>query len=194
MGLYEILNHRGCLNVLKELYDVECVYKTAHSIKLSEIKVKLPVQLNLALSSRYLHDEGLIELDETDDDTIIALTSKGKDFFEQFDKLKKVFKGEVKKKEVTRIEYNLTELEQKILILCYKLQTEMGTIVPLRNLTQEVYPHKNTSNRIGAISQYVSKLEELNLMEKVKTDQKTYAKVTPSGEKAIENQFMQSVL
>ncbi|RME78022.1 hypothetical protein D6774_02655 [Candidatus Woesearchaeota archaeon] len=194
MSLYEILNERGCLNLLKELFDVECIYKTSHGLKLSQIKDKLPSSLNITLAANVLHKEGLIELEELENDAYLALTGKGKRFFEQFDKLKHIFEGEEEQAEKTRIEYNITELEQKILILCYKLQQETGTIVPLRTLTQEVYPNKNTSNRIGAISQYVSRLAELNLMEKIKTKQKTYAKVTPSGERAIKEQFMESVL
>jgi len=194
MGLYHLLNERGCLNVLKELYDVEFVLKTSRTLKISELQKKIPEFIKIDQSSLILEKEGLIAREVTDEDTILSITNKGKNFFEQFDKLKKTYEGEEVRKSTLRIEYDLTALERRILTICYKLQQEFGTIVPLRNLTQEVYPHRNPSNRIGAISKYVSKLVDLNLMEKVKTEQKSYAKVTESGERVIKEQFMENTI
>lgn len=194
MSLYEILNERGCMNLLKELYDVQFILKTAHTLKLSEVALKLPKKLNLHKSLAFLSQAELVDVEKLEHDTIISMTNKGKAFFSQFDALKKVLENEITKVEGPRIEYGLTDLEKRILILCYKIQSEIGTLVPLRMLTQEVYPHKDPSNRIGAISRYVSKLQELQLMEKVKTEQKSFAKVTETGERVINQQFVESVL
>jgi predicted transcriptional regulator len=121
---------------------------------------------------------------------VLSITQKGKDFIDQFDRLIAVMQGKKEEKKAFQVEYNLTPLEQRMLVMCAKIKSESGGIVPLKMLTQEVYPYKDPSAKTGSVSKYAKKLEELNLLERVKRNNRTFFDVTESGERVIKEQFL----
>ena len=63
----------------------------------------------------------------------------------------------------------------------------------LKDLTQEVYP-VNADSRQSTVSRYVTKLENLNLMKKIKENNRVLVDVTDSGERVVKQQFIEALV
>jgi len=196
MALYNILTNRTSVNTLKTVYDNEILEKKGYSIKLSDINHKLNSEVpNSAIM--ILEQEGLINKDEVDNDTVLSITNKGKEFIEVFDQLVELF--EEKKKSDNKIEgkknfqvkYELTNQEKRILMLTYRISKEAGMqFIELKSLVTELYPYDDYKKKISGVSRYISKLEELKLMERKKQNRKSMIKVTENGFKTIKQQYL----
>lgn len=197
MSLFEILSKRAGINILKMLYDNEILEKKSYTLKLSEIKQKLNLSKKPSETLLLLQQAKLIELETTSDssDMVLSITKKGRNFMENFKALKASFEATGVEKPIAdyKIEYALTDLEKRILVLCYKLQKEKGGVVLLNYLTQEVYP-LNADSKVGTVSRYVAKLEKLNLMQKIKQNNKLHVEVTNSGERVVKQQLMEMMV
>lgn len=191
MQLHPLLKDRACINILKILYDNELSAKK-YTMLYSEMKPMLSVAES-PLSLVNLEKAELLSAEKSDDGSLVlSITQKGKDFIDQFDKLIAVMQGRKEEKKAFQVEYNLTPMEQRILVMCAKIKSESGGIVPLKMLTQEVYPYKDPSAKTGSVSKYAKKLEELNLLGRMKRNNRTFFDVTESGERVIKEQFLNS--
>ncbi|MBN1544821.1 hypothetical protein JW898_05170 [Candidatus Woesearchaeota archaeon] len=189
MHLYTLLRDRASINILKILYENEAAAKK-YTMLHSELAAKLPVR-ELPTTVPNLVDAALISAEKTGTgETVFSITNKGKQFVEQFDRLIEVMAGKREELKAYQVEYNLTPMEQRILVLCAKMKSESGAAVPLSTLTQEVYPYKDPGAKSGTVSKYAKKLEELNLLERVKKNNRTFFNITESGERVIKDQFM----
>ncbi|MBI5398765.1 hypothetical protein HZB03_04845 [Candidatus Woesearchaeota archaeon] len=192
--MYDILKERSAINILKVLYDHEFVQKAAHTISLAILCALLGVRANdmekpLALLVR----ANMITKEYSGDAnrTILSLRNKGKRFVEQFDILRDIFVDKKEDQKFFQINYELTTFEKKLLALCYKMQLENATPVPLRSLALEAYPHQEPSKTTGTVSRYITKLAGLNLVKKEQQSDGLFVEVTESGEKVVKNQLIE---
>ena len=190
MKLYLILKDRSSINILKILYDNE-VSSKKYTMLYSDMKPKLAVSEG-SLTLVNLENVGLLSAEKSDDGSLVlSITQKGKDFIDSFDKLILVMQDKKKEKKAYHVEYGLTPMEQRILVMCSKMKSETGKVVALRMLTQEVYPYKDPSSKTGSVSKYAKKLEELNLLERVKNRNRIFFDITESGERVIKKQLIE---
>ena len=190
MRLYTLLRDRASINILKILYDNEFGDAKKHTMLYSEMKGALAVDEGSSTMDN-LEKAGLVSSEKTEGgELVLSITQKGKDFVENFDRLLEVMAEKKQEQKAYKVEYNLTPMEQRILILCARIKSESGAIVPLKILTQEVYPYKEPSSKTGSVSKYAKKLEELNLLERVKRNNRVFFDVTESGERVIKEQLV----
>ena len=195
MALHEILNNRPAVNILKLLYDQEVVLKQGYTLKLSEVQKKLSYASKPINSAQILSKNGLLSLEPVEQDYVLSITEKGKHFIEVFDQLIDLMNPSqaVKKKSVS-INYNLTDLEKNILVMIYKIYKETGKGIQLKILTEELYPYQDSSKKMNAVSRYVNKLAELKLVEKKKEGRAVLLKVTNTGFKVINEQYLRALV
>ncbi|MBT5021652.1 hypothetical protein HOK51_04965 [Candidatus Woesearchaeota archaeon] len=191
--LYGVLNDRNSINTLKILYDVEYVFKSSHFVKLSELKAKLKLFKKPFKSVELLSATGLISLDKSESDELIAtLTNKGKVFFETFDHLNTVFidKKDTSQTKAYKLEYDLSDLEKRALVLCMKVQRESSSSVPLLNLTQEMFPSDFPEDKKDQVTETCEKLQHLNLIKKECFQNINYFELTESGRRVVAEQLI----
>ncbi len=188
------MKDRASINILRILYDNEVVDKKSHTMTHSEVKAKLTVSEMVDTLAKL--QEVLLIASETNNggERILSLTQKGKEFVEQFDKLRLVLDGKKQQQKAYEVKYGLTAMEQRILLMCAKIKSETRQLVPLQTLTQEVYPYQDVSKKSGSVSKYAKKLEELNLLKRVKMNNRMMLDVTESGERVIKEQFLNGAL
>jgi DNA-binding MarR family transcriptional regulator len=190
MALYHLLKDRASINVLKMLHDNEFVDKNTHTMRYNDILDKIPVAPN-SMTVRNLSEAGLVTVDRSEHNgLVISITQRGKEFVQQFDRLRAVLTEKKPEQKAYQVKYELTPLEQRILLLCSKIESESGAAVPLKTLTQEVYPYKEPGSMSNTVSRSAKKLEGLNLIQRVKQGSRTLFDVTESGERVIKEQFM----
>jgi len=189
MKLYTLLKDRASINILKVLYDNEFTEKKKHTMQYSEV---MPLVKDSVSTLPNLLDAGLISTDKGNNGVVLCITQKGKEFIEQFDKLVLVVNGKRQEHRSYQVKYDLTSLEKRILLLCAKMKSETGNAVDLRTLTQEVYPYKEPESKKSMISKYAKKLEGLNLIKRIKLNNRTFFDVTDSGERAIKEQLLET--
>lgn len=191
MQLHPLLKDRASINILKILYDNE-VSEKKYTMKYPEMKSRLAVGEG-PLTLLNLEKAGLLSAERSEGGSLVlSITQKGKDFIDAFDGLIAVMQGRKEEKKAYQVEYNLTPMEQRVLVMCAKVKSETGKQVALQTLTQEVYPYKDPGPKTGSVSKYAKRLEELNLIERVKKGNRTFFDVTESGERVIKEQFMNS--
>ena len=191
MRLYPLLKDRASINILKILYDNEFGVDKKHTMQYSLLKSKLIIKDSVSTLPNLI-DAGLISTDNGNSGVVLCITQRGKEFVEQFDKLVFIVNGKKQEQKAYQVKYELTALEQRILLLCSKIKSETGKSVDLKTLTQEVYPYKEPESKKSTVSKYAKKLEELNLIRKVKSNNRTFFDITESGEKTIREQFIES--
>ena len=190
-----LLTDRVSINILKVLYDHEVREKASYSTKLSEVKQRLSMPIAL-LPLQKLSSMELITMDLVEGEHILSITTKGKEFMEIFDQLVELFHPQDKPEQKSvRVKYELTSQEKRILILAYKMSKESGvSFIPLKALVTELHPHKDYRTKMSTVSRYVTKLEELQLMERKKEDRATLVKVTDKGFKTIKEQYLKGLM
>lgn len=195
MVLYKLLTDRAAINILKVLYDHEVREKASYSTKLSEIKKRVSLPIGHASLQR-LSSMELVTMDLVEGEHILSITNKGKEFMEIFDQLVDLFTPQEKEEQKgVRVKYELTSQEKRILILAYKMSKESGVaFIPLKTLVTELYPHADHRSKMSAVSRYVTKLEEIQLMEKKKENRMTVVKVTEKGFRTIKEQYLKGLI
>ena len=194
MHLYHLLKDRASINILKILYDNEYTEKKSHTMTHSEVKTKLAVT-EVADTLANLQEALLVASEKNNGgENILSLTQKGKEFAEQFDKLRLVLDGKKQEQKAFDVKYGLTAMEQRILLMCAKMKSETRQMVPLQTLTQEVYPYQDVMKKSSSVSKYAKKLEELNLLKRVKMNNRMLLDVTESGERVIKEQFLNGAI
>ncbi len=191
MDLYTLLKDRASINILKILYDTELDNK--YTLKYSELQSRLLVPENSSSVSN-LKEAGLISVDfqaSQPDSMVLSITKKGKLFFEQFDKLKRSLDEKKDSKKAFRIDYSLTEIEQRILVIAHKIILESGKPITMTALTQEVFPYHSPASKRSLVSKHVKRLVQLNLLEKVSQGNKSLIDISRSGKRVIRDQFME---
>ena len=86
MSLYNILSKRGCINILKSLYDEEVINKTAYTLNLSQVVKKLKIDLPLVAEIDILSNDGLISSEKIDKEYVLSITKKGKKIILKYNK------------------------------------------------------------------------------------------------------------
>lgn len=199
MALYELLTDRAGINILKIVYNHEVREKASYSTKLSAIKQRLSLPITLPSLQRLAGME-LITMDVVEGEHILSITNKGKEFIEIFDQLVELLQPADKQEQTpgrmnVRVKYELTSQEKRILILAYKMSKESGMpFIPLKALVTELYPHTDYRTKMSTVSRYVTKLEEIQLMERKKEDRITLVKVTDRGFKTIKEQYLKGLV
>ena len=195
MALYDLLIDRTAINVLKALYEHEVREKASYSTKLSLIKQRVGVPVGLPSLQRLVGQE-LVTMDLAEGEHILSITNKGREFIEIFDQLADLFAPREKEEQKgVRVKYELTSQEKRILILAYKMSKEAGVaFIPLKTLVTELYPHADYRAKMSTVSRYVTKLEEIQLMERKKEDRATQVKVTEKGFRTIKEQYLKGLM
>ena len=191
MRLYDILVDRIAVNMLKILYDQEYVSKTAHTMPFFRLNALLDGRLTLDIVLK-IESAGLIAAEKVEEMFIISLNQKGKEFIEQLDVLRRLVEApaENKKAKAFKIEYDLAPVDQRLLVLCYKMQHEVGGSVSLEALASEMYP-KNSAAKKCVVSRYLNKLIKMNLLKKDVVSKEAMFSVSSSGERVIKDQLME---
>lgn len=194
MKLHSLLTDRIAVRLLKLLYDQEAQKKGSYTIKLSMAKKKLGIPAAPAKSVEHLCSLGLAVVDSVDGDCIVSITNKGKEFIDVFDQLVELFMSkEQKDSRKVRVRYELTAQEKRIMVLTYRVSKELGRdFIALKTLVEELYPAQK--NKTGTVSRYVSRLEELRLMEKKKDGRNSYVRVTEKGFRIIREQYLNGLM
>jgi hypothetical protein len=187
MSLYEILIHKPCIWVLKELYDAEVVHKKVYTVKASDLQ-KYSKIANPEKYIAILHANGLIHVDDILHDKVISLNQKGKDFFKLFDKLKVLTESQVKiieDRPIAKVEYTLTEAEKKALLTVHKITQEVGYELPINSLIIED-SHQDSA---------YDKLQQLNLIAKIKNPKGKGMTITltPTGKRVLQQEFSEKL-
>jgi predicted transcriptional regulator len=182
MTLYEILINKPCIWILKELYDSEVVNKKRYTIKASELKkylkIEKPDQFIVLLEKN-----GLLHADDVSGDKVISLNQKGKDFFKAFDKLKVLVESQVKIVEdrpIAKIEYELTKDEKEALFSVYKIS---------QTVTNELNLNIETPKQEAVYD----KLQQLNLVAKVKKGKGFTVELTPTGKRVLQQEISEKL-
>ncbi len=193
MALYDILANRPCIWILKQLYDQETAEKKVYTMNLSKIGEKTGLKEKAARFVLILSENKLVHIDDVENDKVICLTQKGKDFFKQFERLKIVFEGkeEIMQKKMVRIEYDLTELEKRTLIMAYRMGKETGGLISVKDLIKEMYPYENNSKKTAPVSKNIAKLVKLNLLSKTKIMKENFISLTDAGKRTIKEQLIE---
>lgn len=201
MKLHRILKDRTAIRILKMLYDQEAM-KKGYAMKLSYAKNRLGMVLSPGSSVELLSKFSLVGIDHVGNDMVMSITNKGKEFIEIFDQLVEIFAGKEGKEgkaafaDKVKVRYELTMQEKRIIVLCYKISKEIGRdFVALKTLVEELYPNQlNQTNKTSTVSRYISRLEEIKLMEKKKEGRNSYVKVTEKGLKTIKEQYLNGLM
>jgi DNA-binding MarR family transcriptional regulator len=189
MRLHTILQDRAGINILKVMHMNEYVDKKSHTMTYTQLRQKLGMADGIR-TLRNLSGAGLIAKENVEEELVISLTGKGRRFLEQFDRLVSIYDGAKEEPPAFKVEYDLTELEKKILMSCYTLKTGNGGEIAMADLAKEVYPHKDPSKSKATLSKYLKKLEELNLIARVTKSNKVFLDTTPSGEKVAKEEMI----
>ncbi len=198
MRLRPLLKDRTAVNILKLIYDSEVLQKNSYTTRLSRIAGKtgggIAGKLRARRSARKLADYGLIAFDSVDKDYVMSITNKGREFIEVFDQLVELFAPEKKGRKQVAIKYELTNQEKRILVLSHKISKECGgEFIQLKMLVQELYPY-NHAGKTSAVSRYVSRLEELGLMQRKKEGRQTFIAATEAGFRTIREQYLKGIM
>ncbi len=182
--LYDILINRKAVNILKELSenDKNKQYSTQRAhFGLSKDNIEA-IQL--------LCDNGLVY----SEDGLISISEKGKRFIDTFDKLVALFnEEEIKRDSNVEIKYDLTDVEKRILLLILKLQQEKSGPVSLSTVTREMYPYSDVTKKKCTVSRQISKLEQLNLVERNKLQREVFFQLTYPGMKVAKSQVVKEI-
>ncbi|MBW2982089.1 hypothetical protein KY343_04370 [Candidatus Woesearchaeota archaeon] len=198
MILRDLLTDYASINILKFLYDRESENNSIYSIKFKEIIKKFPQFKNIEKSLFILKKLNLIDEDLSKEDKIIVISGKGKHFIDIFDKLVQLtsIKNDLENKKLQKsfqIKYDLNQKEKKIMVLVYKLSKETGNNkVLFDDLIRELYPKNNVNT--SEIEKNINQLEDLNLVEKTQVKNKSFIELTPTGERTIKEQLVESLL
>ena len=199
MRLRDLLTDKAAINILKQLFDMESGKKPVYSIEVSNIEQRFDNSTNIGDSIDILKNLKLITEDFSEKGQIVSISAKGKEFINIFDRLVQITSKdyEVKNKEKAKsfkIEYNLTPSEKRIMVITFKLSKEQGNKpVSLQDLAREMHPTKGSS-KTSSVARHVSKLVEINLIEKQKISNKNFIKLTPTGERTIKEQLIEALL
>jgi len=183
--LYDVLKNRASVNILKQLSENEL--KKDYTTKVSELKGS---QREIADAVAILASEKLIY----NEDSLLSISEKGKKFIEAFDRLVELFKAQQEQSTKNiEIQYNLSDFEKKILFVLFKVHKETGEDILLSSLTQELFPYEDVSRRKLRVSRELSKLEQLNLVNKAKKERNVFVQITDSGLKVVKRQIVTEV-
>ncbi len=195
MSIYRFLSDRDAVNLLKFLYQKEVVEKASFAYKLSAARDEMGRRLRQKTVDTLCKDE-LITTDDAEGQTYLSITAKGKEIIEIFDSLVEVYRGASPHVGLSgvHVRYELTNQEKRVLLIATKIAKENDLIyIPLKVLTQEIYPRDAPSKKMSLVSRYVNKLAELNLVHKKREDNKTAIAVTDKGYKAIKKQYLKGI-
>jgi len=196
MILRDLLTDYTAINILKFLYDKE--KNSVYSIKFNKIIKRFSNFNNIGKSISILKKFDLISEDITKEDKIIVISAKGKHFIDIFDKLVELtnIENEAENKKSAKsfqIKYDLNQKEKKIMVLVYKLSKEAGNNkVFFDDLIRELYPKNNVNTT--EVDKNINQLEDLNLVEKSQVKNKLFIELTPTGERTIKEQLVESLL
>src|SRR3989344_3396092 len=170
MKLHHLLKDRTAIRILKMLYDQEAM-KKGYTMRLSYAKNRLGILLSPGSSAELLGEKGLVGIVHVDNDMVMSIINKGKEFIEVFDQLIELFaakdgkEGKAAFADKVKVRYELTMQEKRIIVLCYKISREIGReFIAMKTLVEELYPNlPSQANKTSTVSRYVSRLEELKL-------------------------------
>ncbi len=209
-----LLSNRIAINILKLLYEQELSEKKTYSTKLSQLQrilvlVEPPFEaVELLRKAELITTETITGIQQISpeqtvapyQDTILSITTKGKEFIESLDHLIEVYTGEMPRKNRKRffISLELSRDEKRMLLALCKLIREGGVKQPtLKLLTQALFPSQPVAKKIGFVERLVIKLEHLNMLhqKKDKKDKKdqNYLVVTPKGYGAVAHEYTKGI-
>jgi len=129
-------------------------------------------------------------------DTLLSITTKGKEFIESIDHLIEIYTGEMPQKNRKRffISLELSRDEKRILLVLCKLVRQGGVKQPtITLLTQALFPSQPLAKKRGFVERLVNKLEQLNMLHQKKDKKGLYLLVTPKGYDAVANEYAKGI-
>jgi len=194
MALYDILKDRSTVNALKMLYEHAVIQKKGHTIKLKDLNNQLPSPIGLHHIT-LLDKHDLIQQDTTDEDVILSISMKGREFIEAFDSLVELMHGKKEQKSNAKIEYHLTEVEKRILVMILRIGNEIGKDnVTLKQLTRELFPTEIYERKSATVSKQTKRLEDISLTKRTRKGREVIILLTEKGNKIIKDQFLQGII
>ncbi|HIG95863.1 TPA: hypothetical protein HA249_03150 [Candidatus Woesearchaeota archaeon] len=222
--LHEILSNRIAVNILKLLYEQEMGEKKGEKktyvARLSQLQ-SLLVLVDPPLSAVDLlqkaelitteiltgvqqasPEQDTLRQDAPEQDTLphqetlVSITTKGKEFIESIDHLIEIYTGEMPQKNRKRffISLELSRDEKRILLALCKLVQQGGVKQPtIKLLTQAVFPSQPLAKKLGLVEHLVNKLEQLNMLHQKKDKKGSYLLVTPKGYEAVANEYTKGI-
>lgn len=188
----DILEDRVAVNILKLIHDREVVDKHSYFTSLDDIRRNIVLRANFKKSLELLSHAGLVDMDMAQGTTIVCITEKGKVFINHFDQLIALVRSgpkDISAEKHFRIEYDLSPVEKRMLVICYKMQNENGALpISLGSLAQELYPYGSPESKRSSISRSISRLAGLNLCEKIRQGRTVAMRLTESGMNLIRNE------
>lgn len=212
--LHEILSNRIAVNILKLLYEQEMSDKKTYVAKLSQLQSLLVlvdppfVAVELLRKAELITTETITGVQQvypeqqaipstsSYQDTILSITTKGKEFIESLDHLIEVYTGEMPQKNRKRffISLELSRDEKRLLLALCKLVRQGGVNRPtMKLLTQAVFPSQPVAKKLGLVERLVNKLEQLNMLHQKKDKKGAYLLVTPKGYEAVAHEYTKGI-
>lgn len=183
--LYDILINRPAVNILKHLSEKDKKKKytadakdIARQYKGSKDALKL------------LSEHGLVYAE----DDLISISEKGKKFIEIFDQLTGLFRQKEEKRETNvEIHYEISDFEKKLLFMLLRLQQENRQPVSLTQISRELFPYEDYERKKSRISRHINRLEQLNLVRKLKQQREVRMEITETGTKVVKRQLVNEI-
>lgn len=190
VSLYELLQDRAAVNMLKVLYDNDG--QRAYATKLGHIQQRLGMPA-LPVSAQRLLTAGLANADAVGHDAVFSITEKGKHFIEIFDQLIAVTNGQRigKKHNGMSIRYALTQLEKQMLVAVEKICAGSGkSRISVHAVSRELYPSEEPKEKVAALLRYAQQLTELGLLRHEQIGKNTLLGLTEQGSRIIQEQYL----
>ncbi len=164
-GLAAVLSNRIAINILKILYDNEMSSKSMYTLNLSNIQQILVLVEKPLKPVMLLAASELVTTDAVENEVVMSITAKGKEFIELFDQLKEVYEGEKRPMpSKPQITYDLTTQEKRVLALTQMISQGTGMqSIDVQTLAQELFPTQY-KRKMSIVMRNVNKLSELNLL------------------------------
>lgn len=192
MALYELLQDRLAINVLKVLHENEL--QKAYAVKLAEIQQQFQIT-QVPAAAQHLVSAGLANADAVEHDAVLTITEKGKQFISIFDQLVALSNGSgvAKKSSGMSIQYGLTPVEQRVLATAAQVIASSGKpAASLHALARALYPDEESKKKVSGIAKQVQQLEGIGLVSTEQIGKHILVRVTENGKRTIQEQHLSS--
>lgn len=184
MRLYELLQDRAAINVLKTLYDRE-VEQRSYSTNMATLQQRFSGFGSIPAATQRLLSAGLVGADEVNGDAVVSITAKGKRFIEIFDQLSAALNGRPKPSNGMALRYELIPLEQQVLATAAQLLEQRGKPPSLHAIARSLFPQEIPAKQIPGVKRCVMQLEKLGLAQTDQVGRNVFLRVTENGRKVV---------
>ena len=188
MRLYELLQDRAAINVLKALYDTE-VEQRSYSINMAVLQQRFSAFGSIPAATQRLLSTGLVGADEVNGDVVVSITARGKRFIEIFDQLSAALNGRPKPPNGMALQYELVPIERQMLALAERIPQQNGKRASLHTIAKELYPQEIPAKKIALLKRHADQLQQLGLAQCSQVARNFFVTVTENGRRALESPY-----